>query len=405
MRAGSTHGTHERGEGTRTAQLGSFVSAPELREAASVVAMAMAMALGALILGVPHFQESASPSLAPKTSETPAQQQQQAGDADAGNHPLKRMQKRVLVHKTKMKIEKAQDKTRKVEKVREKQAEVARKKKLKKKIKAMHARARKDAANGEPQGDHGHIVGIEAAQRSTMKLQLDCKDRDGKPMECSRYDDWPERAPVTGKCFAEWERASQLHQDMQALEYLGCKKDGFYVDIGANDGKQISNTFVMDTQFSWKGLCVDPFPANMEQRSCSVLREVVSNATGDKIQFEHKGGEDQRDVLGGMKDTIDPDGRHGAESTLFNFTTVSMTDLLDKNHAPTVLDFVSIDVEGAEVLVLQGLDFKKYCIQFLTIEHNGYEPLRSDIRDIMVAAGHEYAGKDHFDDYYSRKCA
>ena len=55
--------------------------------------------------------------------------------------------------------------------------------------------------------------------------------------------------------------------------------------------------------------------------------------------------------------------------------------------------------------MLQGLDFKKYCIQFLTIEHNGYEPLRSDIRDIMVAAGHEYAGKDHFDDYYSRKCA
>ena len=114
-----------------------------------------------------------------------------------------------------------------------------------------------------------------------MKLQLDCKDRDGKPMECSRYDDWPERAHVTGKCFEEWERASQLHQDMQALEYLGCKKDGFYVDIGANDGKQISNTFVMDTQFSWKGLCVDPFPADMEQRSCSVLKEVVSNATGD----------------------------------------------------------------------------------------------------------------------------
>ena len=99
-------------------------------ERSSVVAMAMAMALGALILGVPHFQESSSPSLAPKTSETPAQQQQQAGDADAGNHPLKRMQKRVLVHKTKMKIEKAQDKTRKVEKVREKQAEAARKKKL-----------------------------------------------------------------------------------------------------------------------------------------------------------------------------------------------------------------------------------------------------------------------------------
>jgi len=316
----------------------------------------------------------------------------------------------VLTHEKTTKIEKAQNKMRKVEKAREKNAGKqgggAHKKKLKKKIKAMekmkNARTRKEeAASGEPRGQ-GHIVGIEAAR---SRLQLDCAGRDGKPMACSRYDDWPDRAPVTSQCIPEWKRTSQLHQDMQGLEYLKCKKNGFYVDIGANDGKQISNTFVMDTVFSWRGLCIDPFPANMGERSCSVLKEVVSNVTGDKVQFEHEGGEDARDVLGGMKDTIDPDDRHEAESTLYDFTTVTMTDLLDKNHAPAVLDFVSIDVEGAEVLVLQGFDFKKYCIQFMTIEHNGYEPLRSDIRENMEAAGHKYAGRDGFDDYYSRKCA
>ena len=55
-------------------------------------------------------------------------------------------------------------------------------------------------------------------------------------------------------------------------------------------------------------------------------------------------------------------------------------------------------VEGAEVLVLQGFDFKRYCIRFMTIEHNGYEPMRSDIRDLMEAAGHAYAGRDGFDE-------
>ena len=39
--------------------------------------VALAMALGALLLGAPHFQESPTPALAPKTSETPALQQQQ----------------------------------------------------------------------------------------------------------------------------------------------------------------------------------------------------------------------------------------------------------------------------------------------------------------------------------------
>ena len=274
--------------------------------------VALAMALGALLLGVPHFQESATPSLAPKTSETPAlqqqqqpqqqqqqQQQQQAqqADIDAGHRPLKKMQKRVLTHEKTTKIEKAQNKMRKVEKAREKNAGKqgggAHKKKLKKKIKAMekmkNARTRKEeAASGEPRGQ-GHIVGIEAAR---SRLQLDCAGRDGKPMACSRYDDWPDRAPVTSQCIPEWKRTSQLHQDMQGLEYLKCKKNGFYVDIGANDGKQISNTFVMDTVFSWRGLCIDPFPANMGERSCSVLKEVVSNVTGDKVQFEHEGGED-----------------------------------------------------------------------------------------------------------------
>ena len=130
---------------------------------------ALAVALGALILGVPHFQESATPSLAPKTNERPAQQQQHSeqqqqaeqqqqqqadGDADEGHHPLKKMQKRVLAHEKKVKIQKAQGKMRKVEKAREKNAgkqdEGGHKKKLKKKIKAMekmkNARTRKDEA-------------------------------------------------------------------------------------------------------------------------------------------------------------------------------------------------------------------------------------------------------------------
>ena len=135
----------------------------------------LALALSALILGVPHFQESTTPSLAPKANEVPAQQQQQQqvqqqqqqqaqqqqqqaqqadGEVDEGKHPLKKMQKRVLAHERQMKFEKAQDKMKKVETARKKAAGKQgggdHKKKLKKKIKAMekmkNARARKDEA-------------------------------------------------------------------------------------------------------------------------------------------------------------------------------------------------------------------------------------------------------------------
>ena len=85
--------------------------------------MMAAMALGALVLGVPHFEGSTTPSLAPKTSEAPAQQPQPPQQqADEGHHPLKKMQKRVLAHQQKMKLEKAQGRMRKLEEAREKNA-------------------------------------------------------------------------------------------------------------------------------------------------------------------------------------------------------------------------------------------------------------------------------------------
>ena len=57
--------------------------------------MMAAMALGALVLGVPHFEESTTPSLAPKTGEAPAQQPQPPQppqqQADEGHHPPTRL--------------------------------------------------------------------------------------------------------------------------------------------------------------------------------------------------------------------------------------------------------------------------------------------------------------------------
>ena len=114
--------------------------------------MMAAMALGALVLGVPHFEGSTTPSLAPKTGEAPAQQPQPPQppqqQADAGHHLLKKMQKQVLAHEQKMKLEKAQRRARKLEEAREQNAgkQGHDKKELKKKVMAKkrlkNARAR-----------------------------------------------------------------------------------------------------------------------------------------------------------------------------------------------------------------------------------------------------------------------
>ena len=68
---------------------------------------------------------------------------------------------------------------------------------------------------------------------------------------------------------------AQFCQDKFALTEAGCKRKGFYVDIGAGHGRKDSNTYLLDTEYGWRGLCIDPNMRAMEERSCTQYRVVV----------------------------------------------------------------------------------------------------------------------------------
>jgi hypothetical protein len=62
--------------------------------------------------------------------------------------------------------------------------------------------------------------------------------------------------------------------------------------------------------------------------------------------------------------------------------TITLTDLLDLANAPKIVDYISIDVEGSELEVLQGLDFSKYDVRMLSIEYEN-EDNRSKVNWLM----------------------
>ena len=148
------------------------------------------MALG-LLLGVPHFQESTTPSLAPKTNEAPAQPQPQpqpqqaTGEADEGKHPLRRMQKRVLAHERKRKLERAQDKMRKVEAARKKNAAKhgeGEHNNVKAMEKVKNARARRDAAAKAADAERE-----ETRAGSVLRAHAPSEEAELVPRECARF--------------------------------------------------------------------------------------------------------------------------------------------------------------------------------------------------------------------------
>ena len=57
----------------------------------------------------------------------------------------------------------------------------------------------------------------------------------------------------------------------------------------------------------------------------------------------------------------------------YSVLTVSLNDLLADHEAPETIDYLSIDTEGNEFEVLEGLDFKKYKFGAISVEVNGQE--------------------------------
>jgi len=61
----------------------------------------------------------------------------------------------------------------------------------------------------------------------------------------------------------------------------------------------------------------------------------------------------------------------------FNFGSraITLTSLLDESKAPSLIDFISLDVEGAELEVLKGINFNKYNFKFMLIEIRDLDPI------------------------------
>jgi hypothetical protein len=76
---------------------------------------------------------------------------------------------------------------------------------------------------------------------------------------------------------------------------------------------------------------------------------------------------------------------------LISVDTINPTELLDRHGAPEQIDYLSLDVEGCEMIVLKAIDFQRYRIALLSIEHNHDEAKRDAIRSFLGELGYGVA--------------
>lgn len=169
---------------------------------------------------------------------------------------------------------------------------------------------------------------------------------------------------------------SQEGQDMYALNLLNNQRGGFFVDLAANHPILLSNTFLLERDYDWKGLCIEPnwqyWNALATLRKCKVIGAVGGGSKSEAIQFRFHPFKRYAGAFGGIvgdqydnKEAVANKDKNILEEERF---TVALGDILDSFGAPTVIDYLSLDVEGAEDLIMTDFPFHKYTFRVLNVE-------------------------------------
>ena len=200
---------------------------------------------------------------------------------------------------------------------------------------------------------------------------------------------------------------SELRQDLFVLSevgYLERQRGGYFVEFGATNGIVHSNTYLLETEFSWSGILAEPARVwqkqlNQNRPYASIESLCVWKDSNSSLTFN------ETDVPGLC--TIDSFSNKDSHRNTrlagkrYEVQTISLNDLLKKHLAPKWIDYMSVDTEGSEYEILRSFNFDEYSIQIITVEHN-YTPQRELIFGLLTSHGYKrkYEEISAYDDWY-----
>jgi FkbM family methyltransferase len=175
----------------------------------------------------------------------------------------------------------------------------------------------------------------------------------------------------------------QADQDVLAYLYFKGKREGFFLDIGAYDGKTYSNTYVLE-QMGWKGACLEPLPdafARLKQnRRCDCYNLAMSDESREATDFIRAAGVETLSGLESKMASTHKDWIIREQGTIehIEVKTITFGDLMSRYPEINRIDFLSLDVEGAEMSILESIDFSAYRFGLIAIESIDETPGESE---------------------------
>ena len=191
---------------------------------------------------------------------------------------------------------------------------------------------------------------------------------------------------------------SQVYQDLFIIYFSKLKKNGKFIEIGGGNGVDLSNTYLHEKKYKWKGVICEPdnrSHANIKKyRNAKLEKQAISDICKKNTSFYQS----QDPYLSSLHATS-----HLYKKIITD--ALCLNHLITKFKLGTEIDYISIDTEGNELEIIQKFNFKKYTVNFFTIEHNFNNAKRYQIYKIMKKNGFKRVFKflSYMDDWYIGK--
>lgn len=188
---------------------------------------------------------------------------------------------------------------------------------------------------------------------------------------------------------------SQLRQSKLVDNLLSGRRNGFFIECGANDGETISNSLFFELQRNWTGLLIEANSKYHQTLLDKNRHAYVMNACLGTTQRPATVSFRQQE---GLSRIISETRSSGANAVSVNcFPLSAITSALGISH----VDYLSLDVEGPEVDILRTIDWTRLRIDVITVEYRVYcgrKPLRcinrnatlkklNDLRELLHGSG------------------
>lgn len=195
---------------------------------------------------------------------------------------------------------------------------------------------------------------------------------------------------------------AQNLEDVMLARVFGDVAQGFYIDVGANDpvGDSVTKVFY---DRGWRGINLEPMEYYYRRLCEARVRDVnlpVAVGTQEGI-FPYY------EIPGSGLSTLDSRIAEGHRKNGLTVVRkeIPMTTLaaICRQHAQQTIHFLKVDVEGAEKLVLLGMDFQNYRPWVLIVEAtlpNSQKENYRDWEDILLANGYQFVYFDGLSRFY-----